>query len=267
MNQKHNSTREICKQKLLHLNYSPNTIKVYCSHIDGFLNHQQKQAKDLSAADFQNYLDSRDFTSTSQQNQVISAIKFLYEKVLDRKYNKVCFQRPRRERKLPQIIPHEFLIDRINSTQNLKHKSILTLTYSVGLRVSEVINLKISDIDSKRMVIRVNNAKGQKDRIAPLSKNCLMLLQKYFRHHKPQGYLFNGQSSPQYSTESCRKIIKRHVGAQYWFHLLRHSCFTRLLEKGDIKIIQLLAGHNDSRSTEIYMHLSTKQLGKLELPI
>lgn len=150
----------------------------------------------------------------------------------------------------------------------MKHKAIITLAYSVGLRVSEIINLKIEDIDSKRMIIFIKNAKGKKDRIVPLSNNILELLRKYWLEYKPTIYLFNGQNSSQYSSGSCNNIVKKYINEKYHFHLLRHSCFTHLIENGtDCRIIQKLAGHSNIKTTEQYLQISNNVLSKLTLPI
>lgn len=259
---------EIVNQKLKYLNYAENTIKMYLYYTEEFLVHTNKNYQHLTSNDFQSYLDSYTFTSISKQNQVISSIKFLYEKVLNKKYTKINFTRPRSEKRLPRVIDRDFLLHRISNIENLKHKAILSLGYSVGLRVSEVINLKITDIDSSRMIITVNAAKGKKDRIVPLSKNMLELLRAYFKTHKPVIYLFNGQNSVHYSATSCNKLVKKYLGEENHFHLLRHSCFTTLLENGtDLRIIQKLAGHNSSKTTEIYTHVSTQILSKINLPL
>ena len=169
---------------------------------------------------------------------------------------------------MPKIINKEFLLEQINKIDNLKHKAILSLGFSVGLRVSEVINLKIEDIDSKLMIINIKQAKGKKDRIVPLSQNILILLRNYFKKFTPKEYLFNGQFSLQYSTTSCNQLVKQYLGKEYHFHLLRHSCFTSLLESGtDLRIIQKLAGHSSSKTTEIYTHVSKNILNKIPLPI
>jgi site-specific recombinase XerD len=222
----------------------------------------------LTGLDFQKYLDNYKFTSISQQNQVINSIRFLYKYGLGRRYDKVTFKRPRREKKLPQVIDKDYLLDKISKIDNLKHKTIISLGYSVGLRVSEIINLKIEDVDSKRMIINIRQAKGRKDRIVPLSENMLALLRTYYKSYKPKEYLFNGQFSSQYSSESCNQIIKKYIGSKHHFHQLRHSCFTALLECGtDLRIIQNIAGHSSSKTTEIYTHVSTQLLNKINLPI
>jgi site-specific recombinase XerD len=199
---------------------------------------------------------------------VINAIRFLYKFGLDKKYDKVSFKRPKSEKKLPQVIDHNHIITQLSKIKNLKHRTILSLAYSVGLRVSEIINLKIEDIDSKRMLIHIKNAKGRKDRIVPLSQNILNLLREYFKEHRPKIYLFNGQNECKYSTSSCNSLIKKYLGEKYHMHQLRHSCFTNLLESGtDLRIIQKIAGHSSSKTTEIYTHVSNSLLNKIHLPI
>jgi site-specific recombinase XerD len=268
MNEKGLSTLKIYEQKLKYLNYSEKTIKIYTWYINQFLKSQSKSCEHLNSGDFQSYLDNYKFTSITQQNQVINAIKFLYEKVLGKKYDKVSFERPKKERHLPQVIDKNHIINQINKINNLKHKAILSLTFSVGLRVSEVVNLKIEDIDSRRMLIHIKNAKGRKDRIVPLSENILKLLRNYFRIFRPKEYLFNGQFQLKYSVGSCQKIFKKYIDEKSHFHILRHSCFTSLLECGtDLRIIQKMAGHSSSKTTEIYTHVSTALLQKVALPL
>ena len=264
----YDSILRIYSQKLKYLNYSKRTVDVYTHYTNKFLVAVDKYPQHLTSADFQGYLNGFNFTSISQQNQIINAIKFLYEKVLNRKYDKVDFTRPRREKKLPQVIDSAFLVDRISAITNLKHKAILTLAFSVGLRVSEVINLKIQDIDSERMLITIRQGKGRKDRIVPLSPNLLTTLREYYKVYKPKVFLFNGQFSNQYSATSCNQLVKKYLGEKYHFHSLRHSCFTSLLEAGtDLRIIQKIAGHSSSKTTEVYTHVSTRVLGKVPLPM
>jgi site-specific recombinase XerD len=135
--------------------------------------------------------------------------------------------------------------------------------------VSEVINLKISDIDSSRMIIHIRQAKGNKDRIVPLSPNVLATLREYWKKERPKGYLFNGQNGrPQYSSVSCNAIVKQYLGKHYHFHLLRHSSATQMLENGtDLRLIQKILGHRNSKTTEIYTHVSTQLLNKVSLAV
>jgi site-specific recombinase XerD len=260
---------KICEEKFIYLNYSPRTRDNYMSHIKSFLESLgDKQIVHCNSNDFQSYLDNYNFTSVSQQNQIINSIRFLYKEGLGKKYDKVSFKRPRKERKLPKVIDGEHIKSQLSKIENLKHRAILTLTYSVGLRVSEVTNLKIEDIDSKRMLIHLKNAKGRKDRIVPLSQTVLELLRQYFKEYKPTVYLFNGQTGLQYSIGSCQKIYKKYIDSDSSIHTLRHSSFTSLLESGtDLRIIQKIAGHSSSKTTEIYTHVSNQLLNKINLPI
>ena len=259
---------EICEQKLKYLNYSKRTAGCYLYHIKKFLDSTEIPPTRLGSHDFQSYLDSYQFSSISQQNQVINAIKFLYKFGLDRKYDKVSFKRPKSEKKLPRVIDGEFIKEKLSKIENLKHKAILTLTYSVGLRVSEIVNLKIEDIDSKRMLIHIKNSKGRKDRLVPLSLNVLNLLREYFKQYRPNEYLFNGQTSNKYSIGSCQKLYKKYIESSGHIHTLRHSCATNLLENGtDLRIIQKILGHSNVKTTEIYTHVSNQILSKVNLPV
>jgi len=260
---------KICVQKFIYLNYSKRTQDNYMSHIKRFIESiGEKQIIHCNSTYFQSYLDNYQFSSTSQQNQIINSIRFLYKYGLDKKYDKVSFKRPKKENKLPRVIDSSFIKTQLDKIKNLKHKTILTLTYSVGLRVSEIVNIKIEDIDSKRMIIHIKNAKGRKDRIVPLSQIVLELLRIYYKKYKPTIYLFNGQTSYQYSITSCQSIFKKYVDCNSSIHSLRHSCFTTLLESGtDLRIIQKIAGHSNVKTTEIYTHVSNQLLSKINLPI
>jgi len=259
---------EICKRKMKYLSFSENTIKCYLYYIQQFLNNCKNDVSRLNSTDFQSYLDNYKFTSVSQQNQVINAIRFLYKFGLERKYDKVSFIRPHKEKHLPEIMDKETIINKLSQIQNLKHKAILSLTYSAGLRVSEIINLKISDIDSKRMLIFIQDAKGKKDRYVPLTNYILELLRAYFKEYKPVEYLFNGQFLNQYSVKSCQELFKKYISTQKSIHNLRHSCFTHLLESGiDLRFIQNIAGHASSKTTEIYTHVSNNFLSKIAMPL
>jgi integrase/recombinase XerD len=268
MNTLGTSTLKKFKNYLKLKNYAQKTIDTYSWAIMKFLEIQTKSAMHLSSKDFDKFISEYEFKSYQQQNQFISALKILYTKILNKKFIHVDFSRPRKEAPLPKIINQEELKASISKIKNMKHKTIISLAYSVGLRVSEVIKLKIEDIDSKRMIIHIRNSKGKKDRIVPLSINVLVLLRSYYKEFKPIEYLFNGQKSLQYSTQSCNAIVKKYINKDYHFHLLRHSCFTHLIENGtDSRIIQKLAGHSNIKTTERYMQISTNTLSKIKLPI
>lgn len=261
---------EVFENKLRYKNYSQNTIKVYKQTLCQYL--KEIGCKDpyrLSTKDIVGYLETRKFSSIAQQNQFIGCLKLFARYILNKKDVHLSkIERPKKEKKLPRVIEKQFLLDRLSNIENIKHRAILTLAYSTGMRVSEVCNLKLLDIDSKRMLIYVKNGKGRKDRIVPLSLTVLSLLREYYKSYKPKEYLFNGQIDVQYSTRSCNEIVKKYLGRDYHFHLLRHSHATALLEVGtDLRIIQEQLGHRSSKTTEIYTHVSTVQKHRIQLPI
>jgi integrase/recombinase XerD len=268
MNIKSKSTLEKFEKSLRFKNYSDRTIEIYLHYSEKFLNEFDKDIYHISQKDAVNYLINKCYTSISQQNQIINSIKLLYKYVVGSKIGILDIERPRKEKTLPIVIDKDYLLEKISKIENIKHKSIISLAYSVGLRLSEVINLKITDIDSKRMVININQAKGRKDRIVPLTQNMLELLRKYYVSHKPKEYLFNGQFDLKYSSTSCNQIVKKYLGKDYHFHLLRHSCFTNLTDNNvDIRVIQKLAGHSSSKTTEIYCQVSKNRLNSLPLAL
>lgn len=268
MNIKSKSTLEKLKLELSFKNYSVNSIKIYLHYSSEFLSSFNKDIYHISQKEAIKFLLNKNYTSISQQNQFISAIKLLFKLVIKSELKAFNIERPRKEKHLPRIIDHNHILICLSKIKNIKHLSILSLAYSVGLRVSEVINLKIEDIDSKRMVINIKQAKGRNDRIVPLSQSILILLREYYKEYKPYRYLFNGQSSLKYTPGSCNKIVKKYLGNDFHFHLIRHSSFTHLLETGtDLRIIQKLAGHKSSKTTEIYTHVSNTLLQRIILPI
>lgn len=247
---------------------SRSTVENYKSGVLNFLKHfeNEVQPKAIPTAKIKEYMLTFKTLNTRKAN--LCAVKAFY-KLTVKMPNKIdAIPYPKKARKLPRVIEKTFLLDRISKVKNLKHKAILSLGFSVGLRVSEVINLKIKDIDSGRMLIHIRNAKGNKDRMVPLSPAMLQLLRDYVRQYRPVEYLFNGQFTNQYSTTSCNQIVKQNLGTNYHFHLLRHSCFTSMLESGtDIRIIQKIAGHRSTKTTEIYTHVSNDFLSQVATPI
>lgn len=261
---------EIFGEKLRYKNYSKQTINLYKSYIKRFF--QTVKIKDPHAVTMKQitmFLETYSFSSVSQQNQYIGCLKLYSRYILNKKDIHIKkIERPRKEKKLPKVIDSESIKKKLSEISNLKHKTILTLTYSVGLRVSEIVNLKIEDIDSKRMIIHIKNAKGRKDRIVPLSSTILELLREYWKLYHPTEYLFNGQKSIQYSIASCQKIYKQYIDSTSSIHTLRHSSFTEMLETGtDIRVIQKIAGHSNIKTTEIYTHISSNMLSQVKLPI
>ncbi len=267
--------------KLNELRYAQNTLKTYTSLFEEFINfHNKKDVKTLGQAEaieFIRYLVSERKVSISYQNQAINAIKFYYERVLGGKRMTIYLDRPQKELTLPTVLSKEEIQLIISKIINLKHKTMIMLTYSAGLRVSEVINLKIQDIDSQRKQIRVEQSKGKKDRYTLLSDKILILLRKYYIEYKPTQWLFEGQPNngkvTQYSVRSLQMILKRAVSKtnitkKVTMHTLRHSFATHLLENGtDLRYIQVLLGHQSSKTTEIYTHVTTKGFDKIKNPL
>ena len=183
------------------------------------------------------------------------------------------FQRPKKEKKLPIVLSEEEITEILRQISNLKHKCIIYIIYSAGLRLSEVTNLQISDIDSKRKVITIRGGKGKKDRITLLSETILELLREYYKEYKPQKWLFEGQKGGKYSPTSVQKIFKTalaktKITKNASIHTLRHSFATHLLERGtDLRYIQELLGHSSPKTTEIYTHVTKKGIDKIKSPL
>jgi site-specific recombinase XerD len=211
--------------------------------------------------------------SSSQQNQRISAIKFYYEQVLGRKNAYYYLSRPKKVKGLPSILTVEEVEQILKQCKNLKHKCILMTIYSGGLRRSDLINLKISDIDSEQMLIRISHSKGNKDRHTLPSQKLLLLLRDYYRFYKPSYWLFEGQGGGQYSATSIENIFRKalkqaNITRHATPHTLRHSFATHLLEQGiSLRYIQEMLGHSSSTTTEIYTHVRSKHLTKILNPL
>ena len=260
---------ELYSKDLLLKNYSENTIKNYVSQVKLFLIHFESVANkpsEISETKIKEWLLLA--KSLNGRKHRISAIKLFYSLTGKQPLKFKHIEYPRAEKHLPQVIDRDVLIQKINSIKNIKHKAILQLTFSVGLRVSEAVNMKLKDIDSKRMLISIIDAKGHKDRIVPLSPVVLETLREYYKAYRPKVYLFNGQFDLQYSAHSCQLIFKKYIDNNSHFHTLRHSSATTLLENGtDLRIIQNILGHSSSKTTEIYTHVSKQMLSKVNLPI
>lgn len=264
-------------QKLSIVRYSPNTIKTYVSLFEEFINYYHtKEIDKITEPDiieFLRYLVTERKVSASYQNQAINAIKFYYEKVLGGSRKFYFLERPMREKKLPIVLSEEEIQLLISKTENLKHKCLIMLTYSGGLRISEVLNLKIENIDSKRMQINVKAGKGKKDRFTLLSKNMLAYLREYYLLYKPLTYLFEGATGGQYSSRSFQQffkeaLVRAKIKKNASVHTLRHSFATHLLENGtDLRYIQSLLGHDSPKTTQIYTHITTKGIDNILNPL
>ncbi len=262
-------------QRLIIRRYSPSTVNTYLNCLKTFFlyfNHKNTEA--LTKEDLLLYLENmvKKGYSKSSQNQHINAIKFYYEKYLEREKQYYYIDRPIKDKKLPIVLCKEEVQSLFNQIYNLKHKTILVLIYSCGLRVSELTNLRIKDIDSQRMLIQIRNSKGNKDRQVQLTKQILDLVKKYYNSYIPENYLINGVNGGKYSTASIQKIIKRMayragIRKNVTPHTLRHSFATHLLEDGiDIRYIQTILGHSNIQTTQIYTHVSSKHLKNIKNP-
>lgn len=211
--------------------------------------------------------------SYAYQNQVVNSVKLFLREVIQTEFDVETLRRPRREHKLPNVLSKDEVKSILMSLSNIKHKTMLSLIYACGLRRSELLNLKPHNIDSKRKILLIQNSKGKKDRIAPLPDSLLDMLREYYIAYKPQEWLFEGQpKGSQYSNQSLQSVLKRSlkkcsIRKPVTLHWLRHSYATHLLEMGtDLRYIQELLGHNSSKTTEIYTHVSTKNIQNIKSP-
>ena len=256
--------------------YSPNTIKVYSDSISTFLRYfSMKDITDISNDDLidfnNNYILKNNFSS-SFQNQVVNAVKLYFSAIQHKKIDVELIHRPRREKVLPNVLSKEEIKAILDTPYNLKHRAMLAMIYSCGLRRGELLSLTKFDVDSKRMVVIIRMAKGKKDRIVPLSPKILNLLRDYYKSYTPKEFLFEGQGGGKYSEKSLENVLKQSLfkarnKKPVTLHWLRHSYATHLLESGtDLRYIQDLLGHKSSKTTEIYTHVSTKNIQNIRSP-
>ena len=211
--------------------------------------------------------------SISTQRQFISALKLFKAFIPEIAIDEVSLVRPKKSRKIPVVLSQKEVLALISCTKNLKHRAIIAMLYSCGLRVSELINLKLSDIDIDRKQLHIKVAKGRKDRIVHLADNFIPLLGNYYTSYQPKYFVFEGQEGGKYSAESIRQFLKRNtalakIRKRVTPHTLRHSYATHLLENGtDIRYIQVLLGHSRPETTMIYTHVQRKDLMQITNPL
>ncbi len=267
---------EIFLRKLELKKYSLNTAATYISMFERFINHFQSE--ELIAIDeerINQYLQGlvHQKKSDSYINQMINSIKFYYETVLGMPNRFYSIDRPIKKEQLPKVISVEEVQAMIRNTYNIKHRCIISLLYSSGIRRSELLNLRLQDIDSKRMVLNIINGKGGKDRITLLSPSVLVELREYFKLYRPKEFLFEGASGGKYSATSVSRIIKKaqhrsKIQKKVTAHVLRHSFATHLLENGtDLRTIQVLLGHSSTKTTEIYTQVAINHIQTVKSPI
>ncbi len=258
--------------------YSESTLRAYRSEFIIFqkiassrIEIDSLTSEQLSA--YLLYLIQKRNYGESQLNMAVSVLKFYYEKVSKKPRLNFVMPRPRKKRVLPKVIAKETVVKLLNAPDNKKHKTMLMCAYAAGLRVSEVAALKLTHIDSKRMTIRIEQSKGKKDRYVMLSEKLLIQLRSYFKEYKPKEYLFEGQYGGAITTRTIQKVftnakLKAGIKQEVGIHSLRHSFATHLHESGiDIKYIGDLLGHKDIKTTNIYTHVSKREIGKIRSPL
>lgn len=262
---------------LIRRRYSKSTIKTYSSFFKDFIKFlNKKPLQKVTESDirkYQDYLVREKKIAISSQNQAINAIKFYFEKVLGGEKRNYYIERPRKERKLPNILSENEVFSILKVTKNIKHKFIISLLYSSGLRISELINLRKTDVLLEKNLLFVRGGKGKKDRTTIFAENLKKLLALYLENYKPNYWLFEGYSRKQYSTTSIVNIIKKStklamIERNVTAHMFRHSFATHMLEQGiDLRYIQSILGHESSKTTEIYTHVTSKFLAKIKSPL
>ncbi|HOV98813.1 MAG TPA: tyrosine-type recombinase/integrase [Bacteroidota bacterium] len=259
-------------------NYSPKTIKAYKSCIRSFVHFLKpkhpREANDEDIRKFLLYQINEKQLSSATVNQTYNALRFLNIELYKKPLSIRDVSRPKREKKLPVVLDAEEVKKLIEVTNNIKHKSILMLAYSSGMRVGEIVRLKPENIDSKRKLIHIQKAKGNKDRYTILGEAVLDCLRQYWKAYKPSDWLFPGQREGRHLSEnSAEKVFLRAarlagIKKDVSFHTLRHTFATHLLESGvDLRTIQELLGHASSRTTEIYTHVSQKRISQVQSPL
>jgi site-specific recombinase XerD len=269
--------REQMKGDLELRGLSPHTRDNYLRHVSQFSRHYGRSPRHLGEKEIKEYLLyllREKKVSTATVNQCYHALKFLYERTLNRMWVMARVPRVRRLKQLPVVLDKEEVESLFSVTENLKHRAILMLIYSSGLRLTEAARLKVPDIDSKRMLVRIKQGKGRKDRYTILSKAALEVLREYWDQYRPTEYLFAGRfpDKPLTGRSIQRVLIKAKdlagIKKPATVHTLRHSFATHLLEAGtDLYHIQLLLGHRTLNTTTIYLHVSRKELARIISPL
>jgi integrase/recombinase XerD len=261
---------------MLSKRYSANTIKTY-THVLSvffkFFNTKQPSeivSNDIIIFNFEYILKNK--LSGTYQSQFINALKLYYNINENKKLDPKKLIRPKKQNSLPKVLSEKEIFLLLNSIKNMKHKTMLCLIYSAGLRRGELLNLKISDIESDRNLIAIRSGKGMKDRYVPLSNTILTMLRVYYKLYKPKHYLFEGVNGGKYSERSIELVLK-NAAKQAGFtkpltlHMLRHSYATHLLEQGtNLRMIQEILGHKSPKTTQIYTHVSNESLKKIQSP-
>ena len=265
------------KQFLRSKRYSESTVATYSEALKTFfVFYREKPIAEITNEDvivYNNEHILKNNLSASYQNQIVNAIKLFFKTIRDTKMLVDKIHRPKRAKVLPNVLSKEEVKLILNAHSNLKHRMMLCLIYSCGMRCGELLALQPIHIDSKRNIVLIKNSKGKKDRIVPLSPKILEMLREYYKIFKPLTYLFEGQNKGvPYDSRSLQQVLKQalqktRITKPVTLHWLRHSYATHLLESGtDLRYIQELLGHNSSKTTEIYTHVSTKSIQQIKSP-
>jgi len=267
------------EQSLKLQRYSPNSIRNYSSAVRSFLQIASQKFNDprqLNEESLEKYISwkiNKHRIGHSHQRMIVASLDKFYQLLYGIELKVKHLYPARKVHSLPHYLTVDEVKKMLQSVSNIKHKSILMLLYSAGLRLSELIDLRISDINSKDMLIYIRKAKGNKDRVVMLSPKLLNTLRKYFLEYKPLDYLFEGQQGGAYCAKSVQNIVKQaatkaRIKKKVTPHILRHSFATHLLENGtDIRYIQQLLGHSSIKTTEIYTHITDISKSKIKSPL
>ncbi|MDT8413525.1 MAG: site-specific integrase [Vicingaceae bacterium] len=265
------------EQKLLLKAYSPNTIKTYKNEFIQYLTffeaHDLHSITKEQIEDYLEHLISKYKISETKQNQAINAIKWYYEKVLEKPKEYYNILRAKKTKTLPNVLSKEEVKKLLETPINIKHKAMLYTIYSAGIRSGELLNLRLKDIHTNDGFIYIKGGKGKKDRRTVLSNKLLIILREYYKAHKPSYWLFEGQDGGQYTSKSLQQVFrnaaeKANINPWATLHTLRHSFATHLIQNGtNLRYVQTLLGHSSSKTTEIYTHILTISNKQVKSPL
>lgn len=258
------------KGELRFRGFSPLTVRNYCFFVEKFLEHSGKNGQDLTEDDAKSYLSSL-FEEKSKNTIMLAAasLKFFFQEVLKKDFSNIKV--PKKDKSLPEVLSRSEVKNMINSADNIKSRLIVSLLYSSGLRVSELVNLKVDDIDFQQKIGWVRKGKGGKDRIFSISSDLASEIEAYLSRKEEHSYVFS-KDKP-LTTRNIQKIIKgmrerANINKKVTPHTLRHSFATHLLESGtDIRLIQSMLGHASLNTTQVYTHISSDQIKKVKNPL
>lgn len=263
------------EEKLLLRNLSESTVSSYVSTIKLISERISVPITDITEYNLRSYIvkDKKRKISSSTQMAIINSFKAFFKEMYGRSFDHTILPRPKMEQKQPDILSTDEILRILNLTANLKHKSIIALMYSCAIRVSEVINLKLKDIDVKNNKINIRSGKGKIDRVVMLDGSVLSLLREYWSLYRTKEYLFEGEKGGRYSATSIQNIVKSKarvagINKNISTHSLRHSCLTQLIKNGvDLRRVQKIAGHKNINTTANYIKIIDSDILDTESPI